>query len=62
MVGLIVAAPLYAIGLDLYRELKAVGFFDEDEAPEGDGQVRAAPVTQSAASGEAPAQAGESEP
>ena len=33
MIGLILAAPVLAIGLDLFRELKAVGFFgDEDDA------------------------------
>ncbi|MCP5032816.1 MAG: AI-2E family transporter, partial [Actinomycetia bacterium] len=28
MVGLILAAPLTAIGFNLYREIKATGFFD----------------------------------
>ena len=32
MVGLILAAPVMAIGLDLSRELKAVGFFDDQPA------------------------------
>ena len=31
MIGLILAAPVLAIGLDLYRELKEIGFFDETE-------------------------------
>ena len=31
MIGLILAAPVLAIGLDLSRELKAVGFFDDDD-------------------------------
>jgi predicted PurR-regulated permease PerM len=31
IVGLILAAPVLAIGLDLYRELKEIGFFDETE-------------------------------
>lgn len=31
MIGLILAAPVYAIGLDLYRELKSIGFFDDQE-------------------------------
>lgn len=33
MIGLILAAPVVAIGLDLSRELKAVGFFDDDVTP-----------------------------
>jgi len=32
MVGLILAAPVVAIGVDLKRELTAVGFFDDDTA------------------------------
>ncbi len=32
MVGLILAAPVLAIGLDLSRELKAVGFFNDQPA------------------------------
>ena len=37
MVGLILAAPVLAIGLELYHELQAVGFFDDasDESPPG---------------------------
>ena len=31
MIGLILAAPVLAIGLDLSRELRAVGFFDDDD-------------------------------
>ena len=31
MVGLILAAPVVAIGVDLKRELTAVGFFDDDD-------------------------------
>ena len=31
VVGLILAAPVVAIGLDLYRELKEIGFFYEAE-------------------------------
>ena len=35
IVGLILAAPVFAIGRDLLRELKAIGFFDEgDELPQ----------------------------
>ena len=30
MVGLILAAPLTAIAIDVKRELKAAGFFDDD--------------------------------
>ena len=33
MIGLILAAPVLAIGLDLSRELRAVGFFDDDAPP-----------------------------
>lgn len=29
MIGLVLAAPLLAIALDVHRELKASGFFDE---------------------------------
>ena len=36
MIGLILAAPALAIGLDVYHELKAIGFFDDDEAPVGE--------------------------
>lgn len=35
MVGLILAAPVLAIGLDLSRELKAVGFFNDQPAGHG---------------------------
>ena len=31
MIGLILAAPVVAIGVDLKRELTAVGFFDDDD-------------------------------
>jgi len=30
MVGLILAAPVTAIAIDIHRELKAAGFFDDD--------------------------------
>lgn len=36
MVGLILAAPVLAIGLDLSKELKAVGFFDDKQAPDAE--------------------------
>jgi len=36
MIGLILAAPVLAVGLDVYHELKAIGFFDDDEAQVGD--------------------------
>ena len=32
LVGLVLAAPLTAIGINLYQELKLSGFFDEDDA------------------------------
>ncbi len=34
MIGLILAAPVMAIGLDLTRELRAVGFFGDDQQPD----------------------------
>ena len=36
IIGLILAAPVLAIGLDVYHELKAIGFFDDDEVPAGE--------------------------
>ena len=36
IVGLILAAPVLAIGLDVHHELKAIGFFDDDEVPAGE--------------------------
>ncbi len=48
MVGLILAAPVLAIGLDLSRELKAVGFFDDQPAGHG-GAPGSTPDTSTAA-------------
>jgi predicted PurR-regulated permease PerM len=48
MVGLILAAPVLAIGLDLSRELKAVGFFSDQPAGHG-GAPGSTPDTSTAA-------------
>jgi hypothetical protein len=48
MVGLILAAPVLAIGLDLSRELKAVGFFNDQPAGPG-GAPGSTPDTPTAA-------------
>ncbi|HUV19833.1 MAG TPA: AI-2E family transporter [Ilumatobacteraceae bacterium] len=48
MVGLILAAPVLAIGLDLSRELKAVGFFNDQPAGHG-GAPGSTPDTSTAA-------------
>jgi predicted PurR-regulated permease PerM len=48
MVGLILAAPVLAIGLDLSRELKAVGFFNDQPSGHG-GAPGSTPDTSTAA-------------
>ncbi len=43
LAGLVLAAPLTAIGINLYRELRLSGFFDDDDVGRGDREAASPP-------------------